>query len=331
MKRIRMIATGGTIASEPTEHGLRPMLSGEEILRCISMPGWDNVIETAQLFDLDSTNMRPEHWLEIARCIEESYDRFDGFVVTHGTDTLAYTAAALTYLIQRSRKPIVLTGAQKSIRTEDTDARRNLSDALWYAADEKSHGVSVVFDGQVIAGPRAKKMRTKSRNAFISVDYPEMAILRDGKILRYFYEPETCERPAFFRKINERVFVFKLIPGIDARMLDDLLPRVDALIIESFGVGGVPNYAGEDFLQAIGRWRAAGKTIVITTQVPFEGSDLGIYQVGAEVKERFDVIEAFNMTLEATVTKLMWILAQTRDPGRVRDLFYTPVAHDLLV
>ena len=105
-------------------------------------------MESRQLFDLDSTNMRPEHWLQIAACIEEDYDRYDGFVVTHGTDTLAYTAAALSYLVQRSIKPVVLTGAQKSIYTEDTDARRNLLDAFTYASDARSHGVCVVFDGQ---------------------------------------------------------------------------------------------------------------------------------------------------------------------------------------
>ena len=143
-----MIATGGTIASKPTPQGLAPMLSAGEILACV--PGLADIcqVESRQLFDLDSTNMRPEQWLEIAACIEENYDRFDGFVFTHGTDTLAYTAAALSYLIQRSIKPVVITGAQKSIYTEDTDARKNLLDAFAYASDGRSHGVCVVFDGR---------------------------------------------------------------------------------------------------------------------------------------------------------------------------------------
>ena len=119
-----MIATGGTIASKPTQQGLAPQLSAEEILACV--PGLADIcrVESRQLFDLDSTNMCPGHWLQLAACIEENYGRFDGFVVTHGTDTLAYTAAALSYLVQRSIKPVVITGAQKSIYTEDTDARR---------------------------------------------------------------------------------------------------------------------------------------------------------------------------------------------------------------
>ena len=281
-----MIATGGTIASKPTPQGLAPMLSAGEILACV--PGLADIcqVESRQLFDLDSTNMRPEQWLEIAACIEENYDRFDGFVVTHGTDTLAYTAAALSYLVQRSIKPVVITGAQKSIYTEDTDARKNLLDAFAYASDGRSHGVC---------------------------------------------EPEMQPRPTFYRSLNERVFDLKLVPGASADIFAFLEPRIDALIIESFGVGGVPCYGDEEFLTAIERWREAGKTLVVTTQVPFEGSDLGAYQVGARVKEKYDVIEAYNMTLEATVTKLMWILAQTSEPRRVREMFYTPVAHDILL
>ena len=331
MKEILMIATGGTIASKPTQQGLAPQLSAEEILACV--PGLADIcrVESRQLFDLDSTNMCPGHWLQLAACIEENYGRFDGFVVTHGTDTLAYTAAALSYLVQRSIKPVVITGAQKSIYTEDTDARRNLLDAFCYASDARSHGVCVVFDGRVIAGTRARKMRTKSMNAFQSVDYPELACVRDGRVLRYFYEPEMQPRPTFYRALNERVFDLKLVPGASADIFEFLEPRIDALIIESFGVGGVPCYGDEGFLTAIERWRAAGKTLVVTTQVPFEGSDLGVYQVGARVKEKYDVIEAYNMTLEATVTKLMWILAQTNDAQRVREMFYTPVAHDLLL
>jgi L-asparaginase len=331
MKDILMIATGGTIASKPTENGLQPSMTAEEIL--MRVPALEDKcrVKGVQLFDLDSTNMRPEHWLAIAALIEEHYGEFDGFVVTHGTDTLSYTAAALSYLVQRSIKPIALTGSQKSIFTEDTDARRNLLDAFSYASDVRSHGVCVVFDGKVIAGTRARKMRTKSMNAFSSVDYPELAALLDGRILRYFYEPEMQPRPSFYRALNDRVFVLKLIPGMGADIFGFLTDSVDALIIESFGVGGVPCYGDEDFLTAIERWCGAGKTLVFTTQVPYEGSDMGIYQVGLKVKQKYDVIEAYNMTLESTVTKLMWILAQTRDPRRVREMFYTPVAHDLLL
>lgn len=331
MRKILMIATGGTIASKSTEHGLAPQLSAEEILSCVPQLAEICQVDSLQLLDLDSTNMRPEHWLKIAETIEKNYEMYEGFVVTHGTDTLSYTAAALSYLIQRSIKPVVLTGSQKSIYIEDTDARRNLFDAFLYASDARSHGVSVVFDGKVITGTRARKMYTKSMNAFSSVDYPELSKILDGKILRYFYEPEMQPRPSFYRALNERVFVLKLIPGLQSEIFEYLEPRYDAVILEGFGVGGVPSYGSEDFLNAIRRFCEAGKTLVLTTQVPHEGSDLGVYQVGARVKENSEVIEAYNMTLEATVAKLMWILGFTSDPSRVREMFYTPVAHDLLL
>lgn len=132
--------------------------------------------------------------------------------MTHGTDTMAYTAAALSYLIQRSPKPIVLTGSQRSICMEDTDARMNLYNAFLYAAAEGSRGVSLVFDGKVISGTRARKERTKSFNAFSSVDYPELAIIRDGRLIRYLAELDHTDGPEFFHCLEERVLLLTLIP-----------------------------------------------------------------------------------------------------------------------
>ena len=133
-KKILMIATGGTIASKETEEGLAPALSSRELLDCVPEVGEVCEVHAVQPFNLDSTNVYSVHWLAIARIIEESYAAYDGFVVTHGTDTMAYTAAALSYLIQGADKPIVLTGSQRSAYSRDTDARANLSDAFLFAA-----------------------------------------------------------------------------------------------------------------------------------------------------------------------------------------------------
>ena len=187
-KRILMLATGGTIASRESGQGLAPAITSEELLGYVPGIGELCRVETVQLMNLDSTNVGPSHWLSMARAIEAHYRDYDGFVVTHGTDTMAYTAAALSYLIQRSPKPIVLTGSQRSICMENTDARMNLYNAFLYAAAEGSRGVSLVFDGKVISGTRARKERTKSFNAFSSVDYPELAIIRDGRLIRYLAE-----------------------------------------------------------------------------------------------------------------------------------------------
>ena len=330
MKNILLIATGGTIASRPTQNGLAPQLRAEDILGCVPSLASLCRIDALQLMNIDSTNMSPDNWLHIAACVRERYDVYDGFVITHGTDTMAYTASALAYLIQQSSKPIVLTGSQKSIYDPETDARRNLFDAFLAAQDDALHGVLVVFDGRVICGTRARKTRTKSMNAFSSIDYPDIALLREGKILHYIQEPKPDVAPHFFGKLNPRFFVLRLIPGMNPVVLRRLLPDFDALVIESFGVGGLPCYEQEDFLGALSAWGRAGKPVVITTQVPHEGSDLAVYQVGARIAGTPGVMQAHTMTVEAVVTKLMWILPQAGDLADVERLFYTPVAHDLL-
>ena len=251
-------------------------------------------------------------------------------MVTHGTDTMAYTAAALSYLIQRSPKPIVLTGSQRSICMENTDARMNLYNAFLYAAAEGSRGVSLVFDGKVISGTRARKERTKSFNAFSSVDYPELAIIRDGRLIRYLAELDHRDGPEFFHRLEERVLLLTLIPGMGADALSALRDSYQAVILQSFGVGGVPGGGSGPFARAMEDWLRAGETIVMMTQVPYEGSDMAIYQVGYQVKEKYQLMEAYNMTLEAAATKLMWVLGQTRDSEEVRRLFYQPVQWDII-
>lgn len=157
MKRILLLGTGGTIACKRTSHGLMPLLSSEEILSFVPDSRTFCSIDSIQVLNIDSTNIQPSHWLTIEKAIEEHYKDYDGFVITHGTDTMAYTAAALSYLIRNSAKPIVITGAQKPIDMENTDARTNLADSLRFASHPNAHGVNIVFDGKVIAGTRGKK------------------------------------------------------------------------------------------------------------------------------------------------------------------------------
>lgn len=332
MRRILMLATGGTIASKEGADGLSPAITSEEILRHVPAVERLCAVEAVQLMNLDSTNMTPGRWIKIAQAIEEHYDRFDGFVVTHGTDTMAYTTAALSYLIQRSPKPIVITGSQKSICLDDTDARRNLYSSFLYAADPDSHEVSLVFDGRVILGTRARKERTKSYNAFSSVDFPELAVIRDGRLIRYLSPRQYAygAQPTFYHKLNDRVLLLTLIPGMSAQVLYQLKDSYDAVICQTFGVGGLPMGSEGEFARAMGEWLERGKTIVIMTQVPYEGSDMSVYQVGRQVKKRYPVLEGYNMTMEAAVTKLMWAMGQSREPEEIERLFYRPVQHDLI-
>ncbi len=332
MKKILMIATGGTIASKVSDNGLTPQITSEEILACVPEIAGFCQVSTLQLCNLDSTNLNYDHWLAMVNCIEKHYDEYDGFVITHGTDTMAYSAAALSYLIQNSRKPIVLTGSQKSIYVRDTDARRNLHDAFLYACEHQAHNVRLVFDGKVILGTRARKTRTKSFNAFSSIDYPEVAVIRGSQVIHYIQDSETYpERPVFCHTLDPKVFVLKLIPGIDASIFSYLRDHYQAVILESFGVGGVPAYNGDtSFTDAIRDWINSGKTMIVTTQVTYEGSDMSVYEVGHSIKIDYGVLENYDMPLEAVVTKTMWILGQTKDPEKIREMFYTPVQKDII-
>ena len=145
-----MIGTGGTIACKQTDAGLTPGLKAEDILSYIPAVKHICTVEAIQVLNLDSTNVTPKHWKIIVKAIEENYSNYDGFVICHGTDTLAYTAAALSYMIQNSAKPIVITGSQKPISKDVTDAKSNLLNSFIYAADDESQNVNIVFDGKVI-------------------------------------------------------------------------------------------------------------------------------------------------------------------------------------
>ena len=323
-----MIATGGTIASEMTPSGLAPELNPQQLLSFIPRIAEICEVECLQLYSLDSTNICPRHWLGIAAAVRENYEKFDGFVISHGTDTMAYTAAALSYLIQGSPKPIVLTGAQKPIWFDSTDSKRNLTDAFLYAC-RGCGGVQIVFNGKVILGTRARKTYSKSFQAFSSVNYPDLAVLQDEHLLQYI-RCECGEKPVFYDRLGTNVGLLKLIPGTDAALLEFMAGRYDGLVIESFGVGGLPHYEDDAFYPIIRRAVERGKIVVMTTQVPNEGSDLTVYHVGGHLKNTLRLLEAYDMTTEAAVAKLMWILGRTRDFDEVRRLFYAPVAKDIL-
>lgn len=350
MKHILLIATGGTIASAEDGNGLSPALTGEELAR--SVPEIEGLCELdiVQPMNIDSTNMHPADWLRIAEVIRENYDAHDGFVILHGTDTMSYTAAALSYLIQDSPKPIVLTGSQQPMGNPFTDAKINLYQSLVYAVSDRSRDVSIVFGGHAIAGTRARKQRTMSFNAFNSINYPVLAYLRQDKIIcsgsvavsAGLAEGDCAEAttagdasgnaaaPRFYTELNSRVCALKLTPGLTPDIFRLLKPDYDAVILETFGMGGVPERGADDasYHEAIFDWVDSGRTVVMTTQVPEEGLDLGVYEVGRAYAEHPGILKGGDMTTEALVAKTMWALGQTRDADELQRLFYRPINHD---
>lgn len=329
MKKILMIATGGTIASRAGNQGLEPNIDPLGLLEYVPEIKKICDVDSVQPFNIDSTNVTPEHWVLLAKTLQENYDQYDGFVICHGTDTMAYTASALSYMVRSSPKPIVLTGSQKPIDKEDTDARINLRDSFLYAASNEASDVVIVFQGKVIAGTRAKKIRTKSFNAFDSVDFPELARIRDGKIIRYIVTKKSAA-PVFSTVLNRKVGLINLTPGMDSAILDEYFKHNDAVVLSGYGTGGIPEGGYYGFYDVIEKWQDKGKTLVVTTQVQSEGSDMSIYRVGRGFKERFSILESYDMTYESILTKLMWILGQTNEPKEIRKLFYESINYDLI-
>lgn len=329
MKRILIIATGGTIASTADGRGLSPTLTGRELAEQVPLIDGLCELDFIQPMNIDSTNMRPGDWLGIARIIRTGYDGYDGFVILHGTDTMAYTAAALSYLVQASEKPIVLTGSQQPMANPFTDAKLNLYQSLLYALDDASRDVAVVFGGQAICGTRAHKQRTMSANAFTSVNFPALAVLRGERIIRGVGLPgKNLSAPIFYDMLDERVCVIKLTPGLAPTVFETLKPAYRAIILETFGIGGIPEREGASFKQAIFDWIDAGRTVAITTQVPEEGLDLGVYEVGRAYADHPGILRGGDMTTEALVAKTMWALGQAHDADELGRLFMAPVNHD---
>ncbi len=318
MKKILFLTTGGTIACQPTADGLVPALDGAALVKMV--PGLAAVcdITCQSLLNLDSSNIEPEHWQILARAIEKYYFDFDGFVIAHGTDTLAYTAAALTWMLQYPRKPIVLTGAQLPITMPYSDAQDNLKHAFAAACD-RVPGVMLVFGDKVIGGNQAKKMYTESRNAFISVNAEPWADITVQGIQWHSHFLQQLQReqavPQFgfkvFADLEPQVALIKIIPGLDPGVLDYYINRgYKGLVLEGFGAGGVPN--GEhNWLPYLEKAVRAGIKVLCATQCIFEGVNLRKYPIGTWAV-RAGARSAGFLTTEAAVTKLMWELANNK-------------------
>ena len=328
-KRILLLTTGGTIASQDGGNGLAPVLSSDDFLDY--MKEFEDVCELVpyEVCSIDSTNMEASWWLKLAGLIQKNYTLYDAFLICHGTDTMAYTAAALSYLIQNSVKPIVLTGAQKSILQEITDARKNLHDSIRCALDDRSRDVMLVFDGKIIAGTRAKKTATFSYNAFSSINFPVLGQIHDNTVV-YYIQKDICGPVRFFNRMDRKVFLLKLTPGMSTEIIPHILSVYDCIIIEGFGVGGLPDRLRQALLEEMQHYKAHEKILIMATQVTYEGSSMDTYVVGRAAREQLPFLETYDMTLEAVLAKIMWILGlHMEDRKEIERLFYKKINYDL--
>lgn len=321
-KRILLLTTGGTIASRFTEEGLAPDMSGSELASWFPAGAEEHYdIRVEDVLHLDSSNIQPEEWQVIAHRIYDNIGSCDGIVITHGTDTMAYTASVLSFMLQNLPIPVVLTGAQLPAEHPLTDALENLRTAFAMAASGLG-GVFLAFDRKVLLGCRSVKTHTLDFDAFESVNWPIVANV-DGKGLHIHSEAlpvRTEEECALRNQISQKVFLIKLTPGFDPEIFDMLAEmHYRGIVIEAFGAGGL-HFVRRDLIAKLQKAAQSGVTVVVCSQCLYEPSDFSIYQVGKKALEQ-GVLEGRDMTTEAAVTKLMWVLGQTDDPTEIRRLF----------
>lgn len=305
-KRITLLATGGTIACRRTPDGLSPALHASELLTDVPVRE-DIEIVCRDVFSMDSSNIQPEEWSVLARAADQAMKDSDGVVITHGTDTMGYTAAALSYMLLGQKKPVILTGSQLPLGAPLSDAETNLSCAI-EAASQGVAGTYVCFSRKLILGTRAVKTRTMSFDAFDSVNRSLSGMIDSEGV--HFLRPAPTDMPYQCRpEVDSRVFHLKLIPGTQPDVLDFVAQAgYRGLVIEAFGLGGL-HYIRRNLVEKLRMLRQRGVRVMVVTQCMYEKADLSIYEVGTQLLKT-DVISGLDMTTEAAVTKMMWALAQ---------------------
>ena len=300
-----MITTGGTIASIPSNNGLIPKISGKDIISF--MPELKNIctIDTLELLNIDSSNISKKHYILMLDTLEKNYDNYDGFVITHGTDTMAYSTSMLTCAIENLDKPIVFTGSQLPIKAEGTDACRNVRDAF-LAASDNVYGVFLAFNGDIHYGDSVKKVYSENFTGFLSINNKIAGKSDNNKIIWNKLYKNHNIKPVFNKNISEKVFVLKMIPSLKPEIIDVLINMgYKGIIIEGYGAGGVPTADCENnFIPALQKAIENNVAVVCATQCLYDGVHLDKYPAGI-LSEKYGAVSSKNMTLEKTLAKLM--------------------------
>ncbi len=330
MKNILLLSTGGTIASALSSEGLTPKLAGQNVLQAIG-PIEGCKVQVEDLLSIDSSNMQPEEWVRIAKRIDIAFtiEKVDGIVVTHGTDTMAYTSSALAFMLSNISIPIIVTGSQLPLTHPLSDGLDNIKLAIHAAMQPQLKGVFIAFNRKIMIATRSVKVRTMDFDAFESVNHQEVGIVNARGLQIQEHLLHKCDKPYFFyEQLCSDVFLLKLIPGMQTKVIDMLLQQnFKAVVIEAFGAGGI-TFIRRDLTSSLERLVKANIPVVVCSQCLYEHSDFSIYQSGQKVLQQ-GVIQALDMTSEACVTKLMWALAQSNNIEDVRFMFQTNYAQEI--
>ena len=334
-KKILIINTGGTIGMVRTENGYAPKQAAlENELRQIrdlsspDMPKWD-LIEFDPL--LDSTNIRFTQWNQIADTVAGNYDAYDGFVVLHGTDTLSYSASALSFMLEGLDKPVVFTGSQIPLCELRSDGKDNLITSMMIAADGIVREVCLCFGNTLLRGNRSIKYSADGMMAFTSPNFPDLA--RAGIEIEYRpmeKRPDTDDAGGL--RVTEmkdcRLAVIKVFPGISFDLFAPVVhDKLDGLILETFGKGNIPGYS-KALISLISDACRRGITVAVITQCPQGTISLGAYEAGSELL-KVGAANGHDMTTEAAVTKLSYLLSKGLSPDEIHRLMETDLRGEL--